>query len=231
VASAPTPTPRPVNIITNAVTAKDVQADNFDPVGITDSFPADESIFHAVVTISGAPDNTDFGVVWLTTSGSKMGSFDLKSGGSRNLDFTFKPDAGKLPAGNYKVEIDVNGKLNRTLNFSVSGTAQAQPTVPSSGSQPSGYITQVVMAKDTQGDNKDPVNPTEVFASSATFHAVVSIQDAPANSLIDSTDLTTDGSRNIDFTLKPNSKWPAGTYRVEISVNGVVDTVKTFSVK
>ncbi len=106
------------------------------------------------------------------------------------------------------------------------------------------------MAKDTQGDNKDPVNPTTVFAPSAIFHAVVEIDKAPANtkftaawyvvdvgsaaapnSAIDSTDLTTDGTRNIDFTLKPASTWPVGTYRVEISVNDVLDTVTTFSVK
>jgi hypothetical protein len=106
------------------------------------------------------------------------------------------------------------------------------------------------MAEDSKGDTKDPVNPTVVFKTTAVFHAIAALQNAPANtkftaawyvvdvgsaappnSKIDSTDLTTDGTRNVDFTLKPASTWPVGSYRVEISVNGVLDTVKTFGVK
>jgi hypothetical protein len=273
IASAPTPTPvptatvqpttppQPVNIITNAVTAKDVSGNNFDPVGITDSFPADQSIFHAVVTISGAPDNTSFKVVWLTSDNSQMGTYTLASSGSRNLDFTFKPNTGTLPAGSYQVEIYVNGNLDRTLTFSVGGASQAQPTsaptsaqsqatCPSASPKSSGFISKVVMAEDTQGADKQPVNPSTTFAPSAVFHAVVSTQNAPsntdfkavwcvtevgsaaaANTLIDQTDLTTDGTRNIDFTLSPTTTWPAGTYRVMIFVNGTLDTVTDFSVK
>ena len=260
----PTTPPQPVNIVTNAVMAKDVSGDNYDPVGITDSFPANQSVFHAVVTISGAPNNTKFKVVWLTSDSQQMGDFTITSGGSRNLDFTFKPNAGKLPAGNYKVEVYVNEALNRTLTFSVGGSAQPQPTAAQAqptaaqaspecnpvGTKSSGFISQVVIAQNTQGATKDPVNPTTVFKSSDTFHAVVQTKSAPANtnfkatwcvtdvgsaaapnSLIDQTDLSTDGSRNIDFTLGPSTTWPIGTYRVLISVNGVVDTIKNFSVK
>lgn len=256
--SQSTPPPQPTattqlsNIITNAVMAKDASGDTFDPVGITDSFPANQSIFHAVVTISGAPDNTDFKVNWLAAPSTQIGTFNLKSGGSRNLDFSFKPNAGTLPSGDYKVEIYVNGTLNRTLSFSVSGASQVQPTAPAQAvkPQPSGYVGGVVMAEDTKGANFDPVNPTVTFKPSATFHAVLTLQNAPANtkftatwyvvdvggaappnSEVKSTEITTDGSRNIDFTLKPAATWPVGSYRVEISVNGVLDTVKTFSVK
>lgn len=268
IASAPTPTPaptatpqpttppQPANIIVNAVTAKDVSGDNFDPVGITDSFPADQSVFHAIVTISGAPDNTSFRVVWLTSEDKQMGEYTLASKGSRNLDFTFKPNAGTLPAGDYKVEVYVNGNLDRTLTFSVGGAAPAQPTSaqasPECNPSPtsSGVIKQVVTAQNTQGSDKQPVNPTTTFTPSSVFHAVVETQNAPANtefratwcvvdvgnaaapnSVIDSTTLTTDGSRNIDFTLSPSTAWPAGKYRVVISVNGTADTVKNISVK
>jgi len=105
------------------------------------------------------------------------------------------------------------------------------------------------MAEGTQGANKDPQNPTTVFKPTATFHAVVRTNNAPANTtytvewyavnvgnaappntLIDSTDINTSGTRNIDFTLEPNDKWPVGTYRVEVSVNYILDTIKTFSV-
>jgi hypothetical protein len=106
------------------------------------------------------------------------------------------------------------------------------------------------MAQDTQGDTKDPVNPTTSFGAQDTFHAVVAIVDAPSdtglkatwyavdvgegidcNTQIDTYELTTDGSRNIDFTLTPNKGWPSGSYRVEIFVNSTLDQVVFFKVK
>lgn len=250
---APTDTPVPPKIIQNSVMAGDVSGDSFDPVNITNTFPANQGIFHAVLTISGAPDNTDFKVNWLSSDSSQIGTFDLKSGGSRNLDFSFKPDAGKLPPGKYKVEIYVNGALDRTLDFAVSNVAQANPTQAqptTAAAKPSGLVGSVTMAKNTQGDDKQPVNPTKAFKASDTFHAVVHVVNAPANTkfnaawyvvdvggatapntLIDHTEVPTEGTRNIDFTLSPQSTWPVGLYRVEISVNGTLDTVTQFSVQ
>lgn len=120
----------------------------------------------------------------------------------------------------------------------------------SDSSPKSGFIKEVTMAQGVRGDLRDPVNPTIVFQPNSIFHAVVAIQNAPANTkfkavwyatdigdpaeankLIDATELTTDGTRNIDFNLTPTTKWPPGKYRVEISVNGVLDRVVDFSVK
>jgi len=246
----PPPTvPTLQEIVTNVVMARGVQANTFEPVDITNAFPADQAVFHAVVTIVDAPANTTFKVIWLTGTNTKMGEFELPAQGSRNLNFTFRPDGGKLPQGNYKVEIYVNNRLDRTLNFAVTGQA-APPPATKPQVKPSGFVASITMAEDTQGANKDPVNLTEVFKPTSTFHAVVRTQNAPANTkfsaawyavdvgtaappntLIDQTDVTTDGSRNIDFTLRPTTAWPLGTYRVEVSVNGVLDSVKNFSVK
>ena len=116
--------------------------------------------------------------------------------------------------------------------------------------KPSGVIDKVTLAKGTQGAAKDPVNPTTVFSTTDTFHAVVHITQAPtatqfkaiwysvddgvaaeANKVIDSSDITADGTVNIDFYLTPTSSWPTGTFQVEIYVNGVLDQVENFSVK
>lgn len=116
--------------------------------------------------------------------------------------------------------------------------------------QSSGIITEVVMARGTEGEELDPVDPTTVFDPDSTIHAVAKIEDAPSNtqftaafyvvdvgsaaepdSLISSTDLTADGTRNLDFTLSPTTTWPPGTYRVEISVNGVLDQVVEYTVE
>lgn len=243
------------NIITNAVTAKEAQGDTFEPSGITDSFPANQNIIHTVVTIKDAPKDTAVKATWLRPDSSTMGEFEIKSDGSRNLDFTFTPERSGLPPGNYQVTISLNGKVDRTLKFSVTGqaaqpTGSACPPPPSVQSTPPGFPLKVTMAENTQGDAKDPVGVTTTFKSTSTFHAIVHIDNAPAgskfgaawfasdtggvapcNSAIDATSLDSSGTRNIDFTLAPNGKWPIGTFQVQISVNGKVAVVQSFSVK
>ena len=106
------------------------------------------------------------------------------------------------------------------------------------------------MAQDVQGDAKDPVNPTREFTANSVFHAVVAIEDAPdntkfkavwyatdvgsaasCNTLIDSFELASDGTRNLDFNLTPSSQWPPGLFRVEIYVNSEPDSVVDFTVR
>jgi hypothetical protein len=124
------------------------------------------------------------------------------------------------------------------------------PALPAPQLTASGLVKDVILAKNTVGDAKDPVDPTNVYGPGDIFHAVVQLANAPentnfkaswyvndvgpdiaCNSVIDTTDIATGGTRNLDFTLTPDSKWPAGTYRVEISVNNVLETVKEFSVQ
>ena len=114
----------------------------------------------------------------------------------------------------------------------------------------SGLIDSVTIAKTTQGTNLDPVNITKVFSVDDIFHAVVHIVNAPSNSvfeaiwytvdvgsadnndsMIDSSTETSDGTRNLDFTLTPVESWLTGTYQVEIYVNGNLDQFVNFSVK
>ena len=66
---------------------------------------------------------------------------------------------------------------------------------------------------------------------SAAWYAVDVGQAAAPNTLIDKTDISTDGSRNIDFTLTSQDVWPVGTYRVEIFVNEQKVEEVSFSVK
>jgi len=114
----------------------------------------------------------------------------------------------------------------------------------------SGFITKVVLAKDSDPTYASPINPTTVFTSSSVIHAIVEIKGAPNNSkftaswyvvddggadapntFITSTDLTADGTRDLDFTLTPTSTWPAGKYRVDISVNDQLDQSAAYTVK
>ncbi len=134
--------------------------------------------------------------------------------------------------------------------FSSAATSTLNPTSAQPQTNPSGFISSVTMSKTTEGTNLDPVNPTTVFSPSDIFHAVVTIVNAPDNTVfeavwntvdvgsssdnnskIDSSQLTAGGSENLDFTLTPASTWATGTYDVEIYVDGTLDQVVNFSVK
>jgi hypothetical protein len=268
--NAPTAAPGGnADFITNVVMATNTQGANFDPVGATTTFPPDAT-FHAVVTITNAPDNSKIKSAWYAVDvgaaaapNTLIDQYELSTSGSRNIDFTLKPQAA-WPPGTYRVDIFGNGTQAKSLTFQVQSVTASQVPAPTSTpttvpptnaptAAPGGsanFITNVVMATGTQGDNFDPVGITTTFSADATFHAIVTIADAPdnskfkaawyavdvgsaaaSNSLIDQYELTANGSRNIDFTLEPKTTWPPGTYRVDIYANDVVVKSVTFQVQ
>jgi hypothetical protein len=105
------------------------------------------------------------------------------------------------------------------------------------------------MARDVDATTNEPINPTTTFQASLTIHAVVALQNAPANTrvkaawyatdvgsvapcntFVNSAELTElEGSLKIDFRLSPTN--PVGSYRVEIFVNGNLDQVITFNIR
>lgn len=114
----------------------------------------------------------------------------------------------------------------------------------------SAKVKSITMALGVKGEEAEPVNRTDVFKPTDTIHAVVKVVDAPAdtnvsatwvavdvgnaaepNSEILTTNITTSGTRNVDFTLKPSQPFPVGSYQVEISINGTLDSTKKFTVK
>ncbi len=275
-------TPTPQASITNAVTSKGVKGETFEAEGITDTYPADQPKFHVVVSIANAPSGTLLKAVWTAVDvgaaaapNTKLDETEIKVQGTRNVDFPLEPQEGRWPPGSYKVEIHLNGTLERTLKFTVAGppatptpeptsippTATIAPTATAelAGSlcpplsplvaKPTGIVSNVTLARDTRGNTKEPVDPTVTFAGNAVFHAIVAIQNAPANTsfraswyatdampaatcnqLLDSSSTSSYGTRNIDFALAPTAVWPAGRYRVEIYVNEVLDRWVAFEV-
>jgi hypothetical protein len=119
------------------------------------------------------------------------------------------------------------------------------------GSAPE-FITQVVLAEETEGENFTPVGVTDRFTpEQSTFHAVVTLENAPANTSlravwyllraegytpntkIDETELTVaaGGSRNVEFTLENTQDvWPPGSYCIEVYAEGDLALSKPFSV-
>jgi hypothetical protein len=124
------------------------------------------------------------------------------------------------------------------------------PVNPNPEPDPTGFIESVTMAHGVEGDEQVPVDVSDTFAPSDTVHAVVSILDAPlgtqfkatwkvvdigdpttCNTVVTEFEIETDGTRNIDFSLVPDTNLPVGSYKVEISVNGALDQVAFFNVQ
>ncbi len=130
--------------ITKAVMAKDVSGDTKDPVGVTTDFPADQAVFHTVVTIANLPSGSKVKTVWTAVDvgsaaapNTKITETELAVDGSRNVDFTLTPNSGQFPPGSYKADIYLNGTLNQTLQFTVgggAGSSQPADATPTSGS-------------------------------------------------------------------------------------------------
>lgn len=114
--------------ITDGVMAEDVQGDNFEPIGITDAYSADQPTFHAVVSVANAPSDTAIKAVWIAVDvgdvappNTEIDQTVIQIEGSRNIDFTLTPDSAQWPPGTYKVDVYLDDKLERTLNFTVTG--------------------------------------------------------------------------------------------------------------
>ena len=111
--------------IAQAVLAKDVKGDTFEPVDPTSTFPTDQAVINLVVTVANAPSDTKVKTVWTAVdvgdaapANTKIDEAELTMDASGNAHFTLSlPNSGVWPAGKYKVEIYLNGKLNRTLEY------------------------------------------------------------------------------------------------------------------
>lgn len=114
--------------IATAVLAKNVTGSDFEPVDVTTDFPPEQKTFHAVIRVRNLAADTTVRGVWtaLETHGvappnTEIVATDTKAEGTRRLHLTMEPNAGSLPKGQYKLDVFVADKLERTLPFTVAG--------------------------------------------------------------------------------------------------------------
>jgi hypothetical protein len=113
--------------IPQAVLAKDVKGDNFDPVDPTSTFQPNQAVIHLVVTVVNAPSDTKVKTVWTAVdvgdaapANTKIDEAEVTMDGSGNAHFTLsEPSSGAWPAGKYKVDVYLDDKLDRTLEYTV----------------------------------------------------------------------------------------------------------------
>ena len=257
--SSEIPTTGGGNSIEHYVLATNTQGAGRNPVGETTVFTPKQA-FHLVVTIKDAPDNTTYHVRWYAdgTTPTLLGEYDLKTSGSRNLDFTYRPPARGADEGAYHVEIDENGKLAYSAPFIVAQSASENPTptaAPNAKGHPTAtpaavkvsFIDQAVMAKGVQSDTYEPTDVTTTFSpNDPAIHFVVHLQDAPGGTKLKATLVQDDvievatvsvttpdaGSRFADFSFTPpDGGWEAGDYSAVLYVNEQLNQAVPFTVK
>ncbi len=113
--------------ISQAVLAKDVQGDNFEPVDPTSTFAVDQPVIHLVVTVNNAPSDTKVKSVWTAVdvgnaapANTKIDEAEVTLDSAGTAHFTLSlPASGAWPTGKYKVDVYLNDKLDRTLEYTV----------------------------------------------------------------------------------------------------------------
>jgi len=115
-----------LGVIQSVTMAGEVVVDSFEPVNPTINF-VDPPAVHAVVTTQDAPPDTTVRVEWFfggagtVPPDTSLGTFSITADGSRNLDYSFKPDTHMTP-GVYYVKVYLNEQFFLRVNFYV--TAQ-----------------------------------------------------------------------------------------------------------
>ena len=113
--------------ITQATLAKDVQGSNFDPVDPTTTFQVDQPLIHLVVSVANAPEGTKVKSVWTAVdvgdaapANTKIDEAEVSMTTDGNAHFTLSlPTSGAWPVGKYKVDVYLNDKLDRTLDYTI----------------------------------------------------------------------------------------------------------------
>lgn len=113
--------------ITDAVMASKIDPDEVKAEVKTNTFATEAETIYCVVTYRSAPKGTKLEVVWRYEGGgpssapppTEIDSTDKKVDGSGRIAFSLSRPKKKWPPGDYEVEILLDGKPNRKLDFKV----------------------------------------------------------------------------------------------------------------
>ena len=103
-----------------AITSATLTSDSAGATATTSYTP--DQTFYCAVVLANAPDTTKVKAVWYTVddAGAATQIADKEIvGGASPIIFNAANSAGPWPAGKYRVEVYLNDKLDKTLDFTV----------------------------------------------------------------------------------------------------------------
>jgi hypothetical protein len=225
--------------LTEAAMASEVDPDTMEPITKTDEFQSDTSVIYATALLKNAPEDTKITATWIyLEDDTEIASVDaLSTETNQAVSFSLsRPDNG-FPVGQYKVELAIDGKLSETLRFTVEASAVVLKP----------QLTEAAMASKINPDTQKAETRTDRFqADTAVIYATALLVDAPKNTKItatwtytdDKTEiasvdvLSTETSQYVSFSLsRPDNGFPAGTYQVELAIDGKQAETLRFTVE
>ena len=225
--------------LTEAAMASKINPDTQKAETRTDRFQADTAVIYATALLVDAPKNTKITATWTYTDDkTEIASVDvLSTETSQYVSFSLsRPDNG-FPAGEYQVELVIDGKTAETLWFTVE-----EPVVVLTP-----QLTDAAMASEINPDTLIPVTTADRFLTDTpVIYATALLTDAPENTRITATwiyvtedynigtvDLfSTEASQAIMFYLnQPEEGFPAGQYKVELAIDGKQVETLVFTVE
>jgi hypothetical protein len=156
------------------------------------------------------------------------------------VEFTLSKPGNGWPAGDYRVDLFIDGKPAGSVPFKVA--AAGGGAAPSSGAA---RYENVVMSDRKRGPPMKEFKPStaKIYVDAAVSGAsegtllkaqwiAEKVEGAPPDYAIDTTELKVKkNTDSVEFRLsKPNKGWPIGTYRVELLVDGKVVQKLSFRV-
>ena len=216
--------------------------DNGSIVDPTIVFAQEDQEIQLVVKVGNAPDDTNVKVVWsiVAVAGqepSVLYESPLTLNSGENIAHFSLTNDQPWPAGSYKVDVYLNDKLDRTLEYQVEESEAGTPAIESA-TLAKGY------------DQNEAVDPTSIFApDDLDLHLVVRVARATEGTslkaiwyvvdvpdyepqVIDEVPYTLSGGENTaDFTLTNDQPWPVGKYKVELYLNDQLDQTLEYEVQ
>lgn len=189
----------------------------------TTTFAPDE-VFYCVVTLANAPDDTTVKAIWTAVevagveSNLTLGEKELISGDGL-LNFSYSNDPGKVwPAGQYKVDLYLNDKLDRTLEFRVEATAVAEAPTPTPEPTATPKPTETPTAEPTKAPTAEPTEEPTAEPTEANVASDLLVVDSST------TELTSEAPQAEPLPFKDEPyRHPSGafTFALPVTFKGI----------
>lgn len=205
--------------ISDAKMAKD--ADGNQP---TTTFAQDET-FYCVGTLENAPDDTKVKTVWTAVEvegvepNLNLGDKELVLGGANTFNFSYANEEGKIwPTGKYKVDLYLNDKLDRTLEFQVEASTIAQE--PTSEPEPTATPEPTDTPEPTAEVTEEATPTVEATPEATTEPTAESTQTSEGDTLDnaateEATAEPTEEATPLPFKEDPY-RHPSGAFTIEL---------------